>query len=271
MHTNNTAVETTPDTTFTEKYIEVDGFRIRYMEAGQGTPLVHLHGAGGLSLSPVHHLLSQTHRVIAFEMPGFGHSAPNTQETMSELAATMAHAISALGINTFDLMGTSFGAKTALYLALQAPERVLAVVLESPAAIRSEESEPPSDPQKIRQAFHAHPERFPARPPDPEIHAKTWPMVERLLGRRRDPIFEEQLKHLAVPVLVLFGVEDGVISPQMGRFYKELLPTSHFVLVYDAAHDIASDRPEAFTEVVNDFLERHEQFVNARNSTLLHP
>ena len=36
---------------FQERFVEADGFRIRYMEAGDGPPLVHLHGAGGLRLN----------------------------------------------------------------------------------------------------------------------------------------------------------------------------------------------------------------------------
>ncbi len=126
-----------PGKAFREGHVEADGFRIRYMEAGHGTPLVHLHGAGGLRLTPGHDLLSAQFRVIAFEMPGFGQSPENTRtQSMSELAATMAKAVEKLGIDSFNLMGTSFGGKTALWLALQQRERVLALVLEAPAAIR---------------------------------------------------------------------------------------------------------------------------------------
>ncbi len=96
-------------------------------------------------------------------------------------------------------------------------------------------------------------------------------MVLRLLGPNRDAAFEEQLKSLPVPVLVLFGTVDTVIPPEMGRIYKELLPNCQFVLVYDAAHDLVSDRPEAFTEVVHDFLERHEDCVLSRRSTVIYP
>jgi pimeloyl-ACP methyl ester carboxylesterase len=78
---------------FREGFVEADGFRIRYMEAGNGPALVHLHGAGGLRLSPAHDLLAKQFRVIAFEMPGFGASAENTKtQSMPELAATMAAA-----------------------------------------------------------------------------------------------------------------------------------------------------------------------------------
>ena len=48
----------TPGGVFREGFVEADGFRIRYCEAGQGTPLVHLHGAGGLRLNAAHELLA---------------------------------------------------------------------------------------------------------------------------------------------------------------------------------------------------------------------
>src|SRR5712671_7475737 len=84
---------------FREGFVEADGFRIRYMEAGQGTPLVHLHGAGGMRLTPGHDLLSRHYRVIAFEMPGFGPSPENAKtRTMPELAGTMSAAVGKLGI-----------------------------------------------------------------------------------------------------------------------------------------------------------------------------
>jgi len=121
--------------------------------------------------------------------------------------------------------GTSFGGTTALWLALQAPERVSALVLEAPAAIRQE-------------------------------------------GAAE---LERRLPGLAVPTLVLFGTLDRVIAPTMGRVYKDLIPNSHLVFVYDAAHAIGADRPEAFAEVVVDFLERHEAFVISRAETVIHP
>jgi pimeloyl-ACP methyl ester carboxylesterase len=73
------------------------------------------------------------------------------------------------------------------------------------------------------------------------------------------------------PTLVLFGTLDSVIAPAMGRLYKELMPGCHLVFVYDAGHAIGTDRPEAFAEVVVDFLERHEAFVISRTETVIHP
>src|ERR1700732_671591 len=107
------------------------------MEAGEGPPLVHLHGAGGLRLTPAHDLLARQFRGIAFEMPGFGQSAEHTRtQSMPELAPTMAAAADKLGLDRFNLMGTSFGGKTALWLALQQPARGLGGVLRARAGRR---------------------------------------------------------------------------------------------------------------------------------------
>ena len=259
---------------FREGHVEADGFRIRYLTGGDGPALVHLHGAGGLRLTPGHDLLSRQFRVIAFEMPGFGHSPENSRtRNMPELAATMGEAVEKLGIGSFNLMGTSFGGKTALWLALQQTERVLALVLEAPAAIRPEGAEPPSgSPEEMARRLYAHPERLsPISPPDPAVQAKTRALVARLRGPNRDADLERQLPGLATPTLVLFGTVDRVISPDMGHIYKELMPNCHLVFVYDAGHAISTDRPEAFTEVVADFLERHEAFVISRTETVIHP
>ena len=263
-----------PGVAFSEGHVEADGFRIRYMQAGHGAPLVHLHGAGGLRLTPGHDLLSGRFRVIAFEMPGFGQSAENTQtQSMPEMAGTMAAAADKLGLDHFNLMGTSFGGKTALWLAVQSPERVLALVLESPAAIRPEgAAPPPASPEQMARLLYAYPERQPPTPPvDPAIRAKAQALVGRLRGPDRDRDLEAGLPQLAVPTLVVFGTRDRMIPPEIGHFYKELIPNCHLVFVYDAGHAVDAERPEAFVEVVADFLERHEAFIISRTETVIHP
>jgi pimeloyl-ACP methyl ester carboxylesterase len=263
-----------PDMDFRESVVDTDGFRIRYLEAGDGAPLVHLHGAGGLRLTPAHELLARRFRVIAFEMPGFGLS-PENQRTasMPEMAATMGQALDALGLDKVNLLGTSFGGKTALWLAVQQPERVLALVLEAPAAIRPEGAKPPSgSPAEIARRLFAHPERLPPLSAiDPIVGAKIQRLVARLRGPDRDPDLERRLGGLATPTLVLFGTLDAVISPEMGHFYKELMPNCHLVFVYDAGHGISTDRPEAFTDVTIDFIERREAFIISRNATVINP
>jgi pimeloyl-ACP methyl ester carboxylesterase len=262
-----------PGAAFREDYVEADGCRIRYMAAGDGPPLVHLHGAGGLRLTHAHDLLAQKFRVVAFEMPGFGQSAENTRSTdMAELALTMVHAADALRLDRFNLWGTSFGGRAALWLAAQQPERLAALVLEAPAGILPPGARPASGtPEQMARLLYGHPERMPPiPPPDPAVAAKQQALVRRLMGPSRE--LEERMAGIKTPTLVLFGTLDRMIPPEMGRRYKELITENcQLVLVYDAGHTIAAERPEAFVEVVGDFLERHEAFVINRADTELFP
>lgn len=258
---------------FSEGWVEADGFRIRYMQAGEGPVLVHVHGAGGLRLTRGHDLLCQKRKVIVFEMPGFGRSPENTRSrTTADLAETMGAAIRALDIASCDLLGTSFGARVALWLTVQSPELVSTLVLESPAAIRRAGSAPPSGaPEDRARVLYAHPERFPPPPIDPNVQARTQAFVMRVRGPDRDPDLEAAMRRVDTPTLVLFGTRDVLMPPELGRHYKALLPNAHLVFVYDAGHAISTERPEAFADVTLDFLQRREAFVINRHPTLICP
>ncbi|MDH3598386.1 MAG: alpha/beta hydrolase [Candidatus Tectomicrobia bacterium] len=275
MRNNEGATLVPPDVTFTEGHIEADGFNIRYLSAGQGDPLVGLHGAGGLRLGRAHALLAERYQVILFEAPGFGQAPVNERsQSMSDLAATMLQAVTHLGIEPFNLMGNSFGGKLALCMALQQPERIQALVLVAPAAMRPEGGTlpRPTSPEERMALLYAHPERQPtATPPDPAIIAKQQTLVRRLMGPPRDEALESRLLDLHVPVLVLFGTLDRMIPSEMGRLYCEKLPNCTLVLVYDAGHAVDADRPEAFVSVTNDFLQHHEGFLVNRQSRLINP
>jgi pimeloyl-ACP methyl ester carboxylesterase len=263
-----------PGAAFREGFVEADGFRIRYAEGGAGPPLVHLHGAGGLRLSRTHELLAKDFRVIAFEMPGFGASPENTRSRdMADLALTIGKAAEALGLDRYNLWGISTGGATALWLALQRPERVLALVLAAPSAIVPAGSPPASGtPEEMARRLYGHPERMPPMPArDPAVQAKQLALASRLRGGDLDADLEARMRALDVPTLVVWGTLDRLIPPETGRIYKQLIPNCHLVLVYDSGHLIDAERPEACAEVVGDFLERHEAFLISRTETLIHP
>ena len=116
-------------TSFTEHHVEADGFQIRYLKSGNGPPLVHFHGAGGLRLTPAHALLAERFCVLAFELPGFGSSPVNDRSaSIRDLARTMAEAVATLGLDSYNLLGTSFGGRLALRLAVEWPTRLAALV-----------------------------------------------------------------------------------------------------------------------------------------------
>jgi pimeloyl-ACP methyl ester carboxylesterase len=81
----------------------------------------------------------------------------------------------------------------------------------------------------------------------------------------------ELLAAVTVPTLVVVGTRDNLTPPELGRVYRAKMPNCNYVLVYDAGHDVAADRPEAFSSLVGDFLERREAFIVSQKSSLLHP
>jgi pimeloyl-ACP methyl ester carboxylesterase len=259
---------------FKEGFVEADEFRIRYLEGGSGAPLVCLHGGGGLRLSPAHVLLAKNHQIIALEMPGFGASPENKRsKTTEDLARSMNAAVAKLGIERYGLMGTSFGSKVALWMAIQRPDPIDAIVLVSPAAIRIKEGPVPTrvSPEEGARLLYAHPERQLGTPPAAELVAKNAALTSRLLGPPRDPPFELCLAQLTQQTLVLFGTEDKVTPPEGAHLFRAAISNCHIMLVYDAAHAIDMDRPEAFASVTHDFLSRKDQFLVRDKSDLIYP
>ena len=153
-------------------------------------------------------------------------------------------------------MGTSFGGKVALWLAVQQPgagarrwcwKRRLRSARPGPSRL-------PARRRRWRAGFTRIPSGSArCRSRTRRSQAKARALVARLRGPDRDADLEAQMRRLPTPTLVLFGTLDRVIPPEMGRLYKELLPNCHLVFVYDAGHAISTERPEAFAEVTADF------------------
>lgn len=257
---------------FDENTVAVDGFEIRYLSRGAGDVIVYVHGAGGPDMGPAHELLAaQHHRVVALEMPGWGLSADNHRtEDAPAMARTLRQAVAALGIDRYALLGTSLGGLVCLWWATEAPEEVTSLVLEAPAALRLRDPDPAAlaDRATYITAFHAQPQRKPwladgemPRLRDPELFA-------RMMGSKIDERLVDRLRTLSVRTLVMFGTHDGVMTHQQGRLYKQILPECVFTIVYDAAHDIKGDRPEAFAELVASFLSPGSFLINHQTSVL---
>ena len=98
---------------------------------------------------------------------------------------------------------------------------------------------------------------------------RTWPLVMKLMGPAHDGELARLLAGVAVPTLVLYGTRDGVFPPVQGATYQRLMSNAFFSYVYDAAHDIQGDRPEAFAGIVSDFLTRQAMFLVREDSALI--
>ena len=85
-----------------------------------------------------------------------------------------------------------------------------------------------------------------------------------------DPSLASRLPEIATPALVLAGTRDHPAAAA-ARAWRAGLPNGHLVYVYDAGPAIAAARPEAFAEVVGDFVERRDAFVISATRTVINP
>lgn len=118
------------------RFVEVDGIRLHYVERGAGDAVVLIHGNGATVAdflsSGILDLLARDHRVIAFDRPGFGHSArPRGIWTATAQARLLRRALRKLGVQKPVIAGHSWGALVALSLALDDPDETAALVLLS--------------------------------------------------------------------------------------------------------------------------------------------
>jgi pimeloyl-ACP methyl ester carboxylesterase len=216
---------------FRKDYVEVGENRVWFLQAGDGSPLIYLHDTEELTPRPAYDLLSGKFRVIALTAPS---PIASSEKQRDATKLSLARTAKALGLTQFDLVASGSAGLVALRLTLDHPELVRSLVLESPPALSGALS---------------------ARSQDADHAARL----------------EAQLHDIATPTLLIFGTRDDVTPPTTGRSYKELIPNAHLVFVYDAGHAVAADRPEAFADVVADFLERGDAFLIRRTPSVLFP
>jgi pimeloyl-ACP methyl ester carboxylesterase len=118
-------------------FLDVEGVRLRYVERGNGEPLVLIHGNGtqieDFETSGLVDLAAKSYRVIVFDRPGFGYSSRprSTIWTPSAQADLLHKALAQMGIDRFVVLGHSLGAAVAAAMALRHAPSIKGLVLAS--------------------------------------------------------------------------------------------------------------------------------------------
>ena len=123
------------------RYIDVDGVRTHYVVAGQGPPVVFIHGLGASMVAWRENIvpLSERLSVYALDLAGHGDSEkPNVEYSISFGVRYMLHFLDALDLQQVALVGNSMGGTLALATALEHAERVNRLVLVDTASLGRE-------------------------------------------------------------------------------------------------------------------------------------
>jgi pimeloyl-ACP methyl ester carboxylesterase len=122
-----------------ERVIEREGALLAADHAGQGIPVILLHGLTATRRYVVmgsRSLERSGHQVIAYDARGHGHSSPAPESsayTYDDLGLDLVAVMDAFGLERAVLAGASMGAHTLLWLALSQPDRVGGLVVITPA------------------------------------------------------------------------------------------------------------------------------------------
>src|SRR3954462_13510810 len=128
------------------KDVTVLGFKLHYLEAGRGAPVVLLHGLGGAGSrwTPTLEPLAKDFHVFALDQIGFGESdKPLANYHTGMLAEFLVGFLKAAGVPKASLVGNSMGASVALYTAAKFPQVVDRIVPADGGGYRSAAPETP--------------------------------------------------------------------------------------------------------------------------------
>jgi pimeloyl-ACP methyl ester carboxylesterase len=240
---------------------------------GAGEPLLLIHGIGSSRRcwAPVFGTLAARHEVIAIDLPGFGESprlALGVPRTVPSLVDAVERALDELGLNQVHVAGNSMGGWLALELARRG--RALDVVAISPAGLGTA-----SENRRSRGTLLSL--RAIARGLAPVAGPVCRPVISRtlvygLLGTRPwrldaeeaayavrvlagargfratlDWLFSHNatgLGEIDVPVTVLWGTRDAILSPRQGPRFRDAIPGCKLRTLPGLGHIPMSDDPD---------------------------
>lgn len=238
--------------------------RIRVFEAGDGAPLVFLHGAGGLAKDdPFLAALARRWHVFAPLLPGYGDSEGGAD--LPDMLAVTLHGfdvIAALGLDRPILVGHAMGGMIAAEMAAVAPCAVERLGLIAPAGLWLDDHPVPDLfallPHELPALLFHNPaigERMLAQGgdlADPKIleaflicRARQMAMASKLLFPIPDRGLGGRLYRIRARTVIVWGAEDRLIPPAHGEAFRRGIAGAELVPVPAAGHMVTLEQPEA--------------------------
>lgn len=255
--------------------IDVDGGQLWAEAAGQGTPVVLLHGFSfdASSWDDQFEALAARHRVVRYDLRGFGRSSlpAGPYSHVDDLLALLDRQVD----GPAHLVGLSLGANVALSAALVAPQRVRSLVLASsglPGHAWQDERPPEAamrhaalqGVEATRGFWLQHP-LFASTASRPAVRQRLAAMVQRYSGWhwRPDsaampmqplPAHVDRLGEVAAPTLVLGGAEDVPGYRDIAARLQAGIRGAQRSTFASAGHVLNMEVPGPFNAAVLDFL-----------------
>ncbi len=235
--------------------VQVGRYTVRYQIAGEGEPIVLVHGLSGSTLWWRRNVpgLAQHYKVYLVDLPGFGARSRKRGHFVLQQAGDWLLAwMDAIGLKQTHLIGHSMGGYICMWIAAHRPDVVLRLVLVDPAFKAQARSVLGYSGPLLGAARYLTPRFFPILAYD---SLRADPIT--LLRATRDLIsldMSEEIKMITEPVLLIWGENDTLVPPSLGPMLREALPNARLLTLNHAAHVAMFDQPRQFNAAVNTFL-----------------
>jgi len=262
-------------------YLDIDGRRIHYVQAGQGDPVVLIHGWNGSTFDMRYAIpeLAQRYRVIAIDLPGYGYSAraKDGDYSVAGLGEIVPRVMDRLRIERAVVLGHSMGGLIAQWLALHYPERVERLILVDSATVKEMFAGrnwglllrpllPLLAPialnkgavrRGLRSAVHdparVTPEAIDGRLRTLQMKGHLRAQAKQLSDRRKDVAFDPG--RIRQPTLVLWGEHDRWVKLSAGEELARTIPNARLVMVRSAGHLPLEEQAELCNKELLGFLD----------------
>jgi pimeloyl-ACP methyl ester carboxylesterase len=280
------------------KVVHVGNVQLHYVEQGSGVPVIFVHGSldDYRSFEPQLESLSQHYRVISYSrrynFPN-ARSVPSGNHSALVEADDLASLLKALGAYPAHVVGHSYGAYTALILAMKHPELVRSLVLAEPPLLRWLPTLPDGqhlyadfmnnmwDPtgrefrrgnaeQAMRMTIdwfakngyliEGRPARFDALSAETRGFIMENALEWQALTTSADafPLLDRAaVKAIKVPTLLMSGQNTMQINKLIDAELKKLLPMAETVVIQGATHEMWAEQPDACRARVAAFFAKH--------------
>ena len=258
-----------------EKFLQIDGNKIRYLESGDSKKtlvLVHGLGASAERWEQVIPLFADDFRVVVPDLIGFGYSdKPLVDYTPEFFSDFLEKFFDTLGINRPYLIGSSLGGQISAEYTTSHPENIEKLILVSPAGVMKQ-STPALDAyimaalypneQSAKNAFElmegsgnaVHQEIVNGFVKRMQLPNAKLAFMSTVLGLKNSDLLTDKLQSISVPTLIIWGSKDPVIPIIHADSFVSAIQDCRFFRMDGCGHTPYVQDPHTFSSKVLEFL-----------------
>jgi len=265
-----------------EKSIRVEGLGVRYLEAGEGQPVLFLHGASLGSSSDVWlpnlpDFAAQGRRAIAPDLPGFGATDNPADHSVAYRRHFVMAFMDAMGLQHASVIGHSQSGRVAVELAFLLPGRVAKVIVLATGSLlpplaeggksreegeEGEATEPTLE--QTRRSLEAvvfDPSSITPSALEIRHRMSLGKNFQAFLARaqapgeeRNSPPLWQRLAELPCPLLLLYGKQDRGRAAERAELARQRTPGLNLHLLDRCKHLLQWDAADRFSAIGGRFL-----------------